>query len=178
MPVPRARAPRADGRVELVGLSKDQIRAELEAAGLDARQAKLRAKQVWHWIYNRGVSDFGAMSDIAKPQRRAGSPSASSSRGRRCVEAQVSSDGTRKWLLRTHDGHDFEMVFIPDADRGTLVRVEPGRLHAQLPLLPHRHDAAGAQPRAGGDRRPGDARPRCARRMAVASPRAGCSPTS
>ena len=36
------------------------------------------------------------------------------------VEAQVSTDGTRKWLLRTHDGHDFEMVFIPDADRGTL----------------------------------------------------------
>ena len=36
------------------------------------------------------------------------------------VEAQVSSDGTRKWLLRTHDGNDFEMVFIPDADRGTL----------------------------------------------------------
>ena len=36
------------------------------------------------------------------------------------VEAQVSSDGTRKWLLKTHDGHDFEMVFIPDADRGTL----------------------------------------------------------
>ena len=59
----------------------------------------------------------------------------------------MSSDGTRKWLLRTHDGHDFEMVFIPDADRGHVVRVEPGRLHAQLPLLPHRHDAAGAQPR-------------------------------
>jgi 23S rRNA (adenine2503-C2)-methyltransferase len=32
----------------------------------------------------------------------------------------VSSDGTRKWLLQTDDGHDFEMVFIPDADRGTL----------------------------------------------------------
>ena len=59
-----------------------------------------------------------------------------------------------------------------------LVRVEPGRLHAQLPLLPHRDDAAGAQPRAGGDRRPGDARARRARRMAVASPKAGCSPTS
>ena len=69
VPVPRATKPRADGKVELVGLSKDQIRAEFEAAGLEPKQAKLRAKQVWHWIYNRGVADFASMSDIAKPQR-------------------------------------------------------------------------------------------------------------
>src|SRR4051794_32009257 len=69
VPVPRSVKPRADGRVDLVGLSKEQIRAALEAAGLEPRQAKLRSKQVWHWIYNRGVTDFAAMSDIAKPQR-------------------------------------------------------------------------------------------------------------
>src|SRR5690348_6649108 len=69
VPVPRRATARADGRVELVGLSKDQIRAELESAGLEPRQAKLRAKQLWHWIYNRGVTDFAAMSDVAKPQR-------------------------------------------------------------------------------------------------------------
>jgi 23S rRNA (adenine2503-C2)-methyltransferase len=119
VPVPRAATARADGRAELVGLSKDQIRAELETAGLDARQAKLRAKQIWHWIYNRGVSDFSAMSDIAKPQRPWFAERFVISRPE-VVEAQVSSDGTRKWLLKTHDGHDFEMVFIPDADRGTL----------------------------------------------------------
>ena len=119
VPVARAAASRADGRVELVGLSKDQIRAEFEAAGLEPRQAKLRAKQVWHWIYNRGVSDFSAMSDVAKPQRGWFTERFVISRPE-VVEAQVSSDGTRKWLLRTHDGHDFEMVFIPDADRGTL----------------------------------------------------------
>src|SRR4051812_35012696 len=119
VPVPRSVSPRADGRVELVGLSKDQIRAELLAAGLDERQAKLRAKQIWHWIYNRGVGDFGAMSDIAKPQRGWFTERFVISRPE-VMEAQVSSDGTRKWLLRTHDGHDFEMVFIPDADRGTL----------------------------------------------------------
>jgi 23S rRNA (adenine2503-C2)-methyltransferase len=119
VPVPRAAAPRADGRVELVGLSKDQIRAAFEGAGLEPRQAKLRAKQVWHWIYNRGVSDFAAMSDIAKPQRGWLAERFVISRPD-VVEAQVSTDGTRKWLLRTHDGHDFEMVFIPDSDRGTL----------------------------------------------------------
>src|SRR4051812_38972730 len=120
VPVPRAAAgPRADGRVELVGLTKEQIRAELEAAGLEPRQAKLRSKQIWHWIYNRGVSDFTAMSDIAKLQRPWFAERFTISRPA-VVEAQVSSDGTRKWLLRTHDGHDFEMVFIPEADRGTL----------------------------------------------------------
>src|SRR5438128_7410232 len=119
VPVPRPVTPRADGRAELVGLTKDQIRAELEAAGLQPKQAKLRGKQIWHWIYNRGVGDFAAMSDIAKPQRGWLAERFSISRPE-VVEAQVSSDGTRKWLLRTHDGHDFEMVFIPDADRGTL----------------------------------------------------------
>ncbi len=119
VPVARAATARADGKIELVGLSKDQIRSELESAGLDVRQAKLRAKQIWHWIYNRGVSDFLAMSDIAKPQRGWLAERFVISRPE-VVEAQVSTDGTRKWLLRTHDGHDFEMVFIPDSDRGTL----------------------------------------------------------
>jgi 23S rRNA (adenine2503-C2)-methyltransferase len=120
-PVPVARGPnaRADGRIELVGLSKDSIRAALEAAGLDARQARLRAKQLWHWIYHRGVSDIAAMTDIAKAQQPWLAERFVISRPQ-VIEAQVSSDGTRKWLLRTHDGNDFEMVFIPDADRGTL----------------------------------------------------------
>ena len=117
--VPRAAVPRADGKVELVGLSKEQIRAALEAAGLEPRQAKLRAKQIWHWIYNRGVSDFAAMSDIAKVQAPWLAERFAISRPA-VIEAQVSQDGTRKWLLQTHDGHDYEMVFIPDADRGTL----------------------------------------------------------
>jgi 23S rRNA (adenine2503-C2)-methyltransferase len=64
VPVPRALTPRADGKVELIGLSKNAMRAALEAAGLEPKQAKLRAKQIWHWIYNRGVTDFDAMSDI------------------------------------------------------------------------------------------------------------------
>ncbi len=119
VPVPRSATPRADGKAELVGLPKEQIRVALEAAGLEPRQAKLRAKQIWHWIYNRGVSDFSAMTDIAKAQQPWLAERFTLTRPE-VVEAQVSTDGTRKWLLRTHDGHDFEMVFIPDADRGTL----------------------------------------------------------
>lgn len=120
-PVPVARdiTPRSDGRHDLLGLPKARIRSLFAEAGLDERQAKLRAKQVFHWIYHRGVTDFEAMTDIAKTMRPwlaerfvIGRPEV--------VEAQHSVDGTRKWLLRTSDGHDFEMVFIPDADRGTL----------------------------------------------------------
>ncbi|MEO6582354.1 MAG: 23S rRNA (adenine(2503)-C(2))-methyltransferase RlmN [Sphingomicrobium sp.] len=119
VPVARAAPSRADGRIELIGLSRDAIRLALEAQGLEAKQAKLRAKQLWHWIYNRGVTDFTAMTDVANVQQPWFATRFIISRPE-VVEAQVSSDGTRKWLLRTHDGNDYEMVFIPDADRGTL----------------------------------------------------------
>ncbi|MBA4164012.1 MAG: 23S rRNA (adenine(2503)-C(2))-methyltransferase RlmN [Erythrobacter sp.] len=119
LPVARAITPRADGRIDLIGLPKAAIRDLFEEAGLDAKQAKLRSRQVFHWLYHRGVTEFEAMTDIAKTMRPwlaerfvIGRPEV--------VEAQHSVDGTRKWLLRTADGHDFEMVFIPDADRGTL----------------------------------------------------------
>ena len=119
VPVARLAQRRADGRIELVGLARDAIRDALEAEGLEPRQAKLRAKQLWHWIYNRGVSDFAAMTDVAKVQQPWFAERFVISRPE-VIEAQVSSDGTRKWLLRTHDGNDFEMVFIPEAGRGTL----------------------------------------------------------
>ncbi|MXP46320.1 23S rRNA (adenine(2503)-C(2))-methyltransferase RlmN [Altererythrobacter luteolus] len=120
-PVPVARdiTPRSDGRTDLLGLPKARIRELFEEAGLDPKQAKLRSKQVYHWLYHRGVTDFDAMTDIGKTMRPwmnerfvVGRPN--------IVEAQHSSDGTRKWLLKTDDGHEFEMVFIPDETRGTL----------------------------------------------------------
>lgn len=119
VPVPRPAFEAEDKRVDLVGLSRDAIRAALDEAGLDPRQAKLRAKQIWHQIYNRGATSFEAMSDIAKAQRGWFAERFVVGRPEVVVE-QVSTDGTRKWLLKTPDGHDFEMVFIPDADRGTL----------------------------------------------------------
>ena len=65
VPVPRPEAAVDGARRNLIGLSKAEIRAALAEAGLDERQAKLRAKQLWHQIYNRGATDFAAMSDIA-----------------------------------------------------------------------------------------------------------------
>jgi 23S rRNA (adenine2503-C2)-methyltransferase len=119
VPVPRPAFAVEDKRVDLVGLPREAIRDALEAAGLEPKQAKLRAKQIWHQIYNRGATSFEAMSDIAKPQRAWFAERFVVGRPNIVVE-QVSTDGTRKWLLKTPDGHDFEMVFIPDADRGTL----------------------------------------------------------
>jgi 23S rRNA (adenine2503-C2)-methyltransferase len=111
--------PRSDGRIDLLGLTRPRIAELLVEAGLDAKAAKLRAKQLFHWLYHRGVTDFEPMTDIAKTMRpwlaerfAIGRPE--------IVLAQASEDGTRKWLLRTGDDHEYEMVFIPDADRGTL----------------------------------------------------------
>ncbi|HEX8535492.1 MAG TPA: 23S rRNA (adenine(2503)-C(2))-methyltransferase RlmN [Allosphingosinicella sp.] len=119
VPVPRPQTARDDARLNLIGLSRDAIREALAEAGMDPKQAKLRAKQIWHQIYNRGAEDFDAMSDIAKPHRLWLAERFVIARPNVVVQ-QVSTDGTRKWLLKTDDGHDFEMVFIPDADRGTL----------------------------------------------------------
>jgi len=119
VPVPRALKPRQDGRIDLLGLTKSDLRMALETAQLEPRQAKLRAKQIFHWMYNRGVTDFTLMTDVAKDMRAWLEQRFVVSRPE-VVEAQVSTDGTRKWLLRSDDGQDYEMVFIPDADRGTL----------------------------------------------------------
>jgi 23S rRNA (adenine2503-C2)-methyltransferase len=119
VPVARDLPVRPDGKTDLIGLTKAEIAAAFAAVGLDAKAAKLRGKQVWHWLYHRGVTDFAAMTDIAKDMRPWLTERFAISRPD-IVTAQTSSDGTRKWLLATADGHDFEMVFIPDADRGTL----------------------------------------------------------
>ncbi len=116
---PRAITPRLDGRIDLLGLSHLQIRQAFEESQLDEKAAKLRSKQVFHWIYHRGATNFDVMTDISKTMRPwleqrfvIGRPEV--------VQEQVSSDGTRKWLLRSDDSQEYEMVFIPDADRGTL----------------------------------------------------------
>jgi len=172
VPVPRDVTPRADGRIDLIGLPRPRIAELFGEAGLDAKAAKLRARQVFHWLYHRGVTDFEAMTDVAKTMRPwlaerfvIGRPE--------IVLGQVSEDGTRKWLLRTADGHEFEMVFIPDADRGTLCvssqvgctlncrfchtgtmrlvrNLTPGEIVGQVMLA---RDALGEWPKSAGDTR-------------------------
>ena len=66
VPVPRALPARPDGRIDLVGLTKAELREAVVEAGVPERQAKMRASQIWGWIYNRGVTDFASMTDIAR----------------------------------------------------------------------------------------------------------------
>lgn len=107
----------ADGRRELVGLSRDELTAELLAIG----EKPFRAKQLWHWIYHQGVTDFSRMSTVAKPLQE--KLAAQFVIGRPGVAvAQESTDGTRKWLFRFRDGQEAETVYIPDRneDRGAV----------------------------------------------------------
>ena len=101
----------ADGRRDLVGLSRAALEAELAAIG----EKPFRAKQVWHWIYHQGVTDFARMSSIARPlQARLAEHFVI---GRPAIAADLlSEDTTRKFLFRFRDGQEAETVYIPDRD--------------------------------------------------------------
>ncbi len=113
----RASELRGDGRIPLIGLSRAELVAALDAVGIAS--AKMRASQLWQWVYNRGVTDPALMTNIAKDARLAIADRFAIGRPEVSL-AQTSTDGTRKWLLRMADGAEAEMVFIPEADRGTL----------------------------------------------------------
>ncbi|NUB11823.1 23S rRNA (adenine(2503)-C(2))-methyltransferase RlmN [Azospirillum brasilense] len=103
------------GRKNLVGLSRDELEAEMLSVGLE----KFRARQLWHWIYHRGATDFAVMTTLAKPVREKLAESYAVARPT-VVRDLKSVDGTRKWLLRMPDGQEVESVHIPEEDRGTL----------------------------------------------------------
>ena len=103
----------------LIGLSRADLAARLLDLGVPERQARMRVRQLWSWIYVRGATDFAAMTDIAKDLRE-GLARAFSLERPEIVTEQVSVDGTRKWLLRLADGKEIETVYIPEEDRGTL----------------------------------------------------------
>ena len=105
----------AGGRVNLLGLP----RAELEAfcAGLGAKP--FRARQLMNWLYKRGCDRFEDMSNLARDFRGQLAERAAITLPE-IVTEQRASDGTRKWLLRADQTQAFEMVYIPEADRGTL----------------------------------------------------------
>jgi 23S rRNA (adenine2503-C2)-methyltransferase len=102
-------------RINLLGLPPAELGAFVE--GLGSRP--FRARQLQHWLYKRGVADFAGMTDLAK-DFRAQLGERAEVRLPEIVQAQISADGTRKWLLRADASQAFEMVYIPETDRGTL----------------------------------------------------------
>lgn len=103
----------------LVGLDREGIRAALLAMDVPERELGMRTSQLWRWIYHRGVTDFAAMTDVSRSFRAALADRCVLSRGE-VVSERVSSDGTRKWLIRFPDGNEVETVYIPEEDRGAL----------------------------------------------------------
>jgi 23S rRNA (adenine2503-C2)-methyltransferase len=105
----------AEGRRELVGLTREELAEEMAAIG----EKPFRAKQLWHWIYHQGVRDFSAMNSIAKPLQAKLAERFVIGRPGITTE-QTSTDGTRKWLFQWRDGQQVETVYIPESDRGSV----------------------------------------------------------
>ncbi len=110
---------RADGKINLVGLTRPKLHEALIAAGTPEKQAKMRADQLWQWIYQRGEADFAAMTNLAKAYRAMLAENFVIERPE-VVSKLVSADGTHKYLVRIAGGHEVEVVYIPEEDRGTL----------------------------------------------------------
>jgi 23S rRNA (adenine2503-C2)-methyltransferase len=107
------------GRTSLIGLDREALKTALVAAGVPQKSAAMRVNQLWNWIYVHGARDFAAMTNLAKDFRSLLEGSFTLERPE-IVTAQVSEDGTRKWLLKTGAEIEFETVYIPEKDRGTL----------------------------------------------------------
>ena len=109
----------------LVGLTRAELGDSLRAIDVPERDIRMRTGQLWHWIYFQGTTDFDRMTNVAKPLRIRLAENYSLSRPQVTTE-QVSSDGTRKWLIRLNPvdakdkGAEIECVYIPERHRGTL----------------------------------------------------------
>jgi 23S rRNA (adenine2503-C2)-methyltransferase len=113
-----------DSRPSLVGQSREALMKLLGRVDVPEKQRKMRANQLWHWIYHKGVTDFSAMSNVSKELREKLEGAFQIPR-LEIVTEQVSTDGTRKWLLRLAPDErgarqEIETVYIPEEDRGTL----------------------------------------------------------
>jgi 23S rRNA (adenine2503-C2)-methyltransferase len=104
-----------------IGLEPLDLQATLLDSGVVAKKADagMRRDQLWNWIYVRGSRDFAQMTNLSKDVRAQLAEKFSLARPE-VVTEQISTDGTRKWLLRTGPGIEFETVYIPEPDRGTL----------------------------------------------------------
>lgn len=106
----------ADGLVRLPGLDRVEIAAHLSAMGIEPKKVRMRANQIFNWLYHWGVTDFEQMTNIAKGVREQLAEKFTLDRPE-IVERLISEDGTRKYLIRMAPGIEVESVFIPDVSR-------------------------------------------------------------
>src|SRR6201995_4886030 len=94
-------------KFSLIGLSAEEMGAALTAAGVPDKNMRMRVRQLWNWIYVHGARDFDAMTNLAKDFRAQMAEHFTLARPE-IVTEQISNDGTRKWLMRTGPGIEFE----------------------------------------------------------------------
>ena len=113
---PDAPKTQTDDRIRLVGLGRKEIAQHLTDFGIEPKKVRMRTKQIFHWIYNYGVTDWADMTNIAKGLRAQLEEKFSLARPE-IIERQISVDGTRKYLIRMAPGIEVESVFIPDVSK-------------------------------------------------------------
>ncbi|TCQ25006.1 23S rRNA (adenine(2503)-C(2))-methyltransferase RlmN [Rhizobium sp. PP-CC-3G-465] len=121
---PTARPAALQEMPSLIGLTREEMGRALADVGVAERQVKMRVSQLWNWLYVRGVSDFDHMTNVSKDMRETLKRHFTIARPE-IVEEQISTDGTRKWLLRfpargAGRPVEIETVYIPEEGRGTL----------------------------------------------------------
>ncbi|KZZ16155.1 23S rRNA (adenine(2503)-C(2))-methyltransferase RlmN, partial [Oleiphilus sp. HI0078] len=102
-------------KVNLLGLPRQKMLDFLEGIG----EKPFRAKQIMQWIHQYGVHNFDEMTNISKALREKLSKIATIE-GPDIIYQDISSDGTRKWVMQMPGGSSIETVLIPEGDRGTL----------------------------------------------------------
>ncbi len=109
----------------LLGLSKEDVQSALATIGVKEKQLRMRANQLWHWLYFRGTTDFNDMTTMSLSLREELKEHFTIERPD-IVSEQISVDGTRKWLMALkplnprEKAPEVECVYIPESDRGTL----------------------------------------------------------
>jgi len=112
-------------KTPLLGLSKEEVQSAFASIGVKEKQLRMRANQLWHWLYHRGTTDFADMTTMSLELRQKLHENFSIERPE-IVSEQISVDGTRKWLMALNPlnerekAPEVECVYIPESDRGTL----------------------------------------------------------
>jgi 23S rRNA (adenine2503-C2)-methyltransferase len=115
----------AGGRISLAGMSRALLAETLALVDVPVKERRMRAGQLWHWMYVRGTTRFDDMTNVSKALRQKLDETFTLDRPE-IVSEQISKDGTRKWLIRLAStgrfdrGSEVECVYIPETDRGTL----------------------------------------------------------
>ncbi len=108
-----------EGPLNIVGLTRSSLREALIEIGTPEKQSNMRVGQIWQWIYEKGIRNFGKMTNLAKPYRESLQKNFLISVPK-IISKNISKDGTRKYLMQIDGGHEIETVYIPEENRGTL----------------------------------------------------------